>query len=356
MRVFVTGASGFVGSHTVKALVAEDHRPRLLVRDPAKATKVLGLLGVPEGAVEFAPGDMLDQKAVDAGLDGCDSAVHAAAAIGVTGPANGLIDTNVTGTRNVVGRAVELGLDPVVHVSSVGVFVPPGAPVITADGALAAPRTDYGRSKVAAERYVRDLQDTGAPVTIVYPGGVCGPDQPVLDAMNKGLTAGLGRLWPLPPGGVSLIDARDLGLALARAATVTATASATGAGSGPADRRWLLGGHFLSWPRLVDLCDELTGVRTRRVRVPGRAMLGLGSALDLAKRVKGFDYPLTRDAAEFMITLVPTDDRPTLDALGLRLRPVEETLTDTLRWLAGAGYLDPRRIGRLAAGPDPVRP
>ncbi|MGI8332223.1 NAD-dependent epimerase/dehydratase family protein [Actinomadura scrupuli] len=344
MRVMVTGASGFVGSYTVAALLAAGHRPRALVRDPGKAAKALAALGVRADTVEFVPGDMLDPAAVGRGLDGCDAAVHAAAAIGITGGATGgpggLVETNVTGTRNVVGGAVARGLDPVIHISTMGVFVPPRAPVITVDGPLASPRTDYGRSKLAAERYVRDLQDQGAPITVVYPGGLCGPHQPALDALNEGLAAGLGQLWPMPRGGCSVLDVRDLAEALCRAVV---------AGQGP--RRWLLGGHFLTWSELADQCDALTGRRCRRVRVPGRLMLGLGSLLDAAKRIKSFDFPLTRDAAEMMTTLVRTDDRPMLDALGLTLRPVEQTLTDTLRWLVTAGHLAPGKAGRLAPHP-----
>ncbi|KAB2370344.1 nitroreductase/quinone reductase family protein [Actinomadura montaniterrae] len=337
MRVLVTGASGFVGSHTVRALLAAGHRPRALVRDPGKTVKVLQAVGVHAEEVELLPGDMLDAAAVADALDGCDAAIHAAAAIGVTGPHRDLVEVNVTGTRNVIGGAVEHGLSSIVHVSTIGVFVPPSGPVITAGAPLASPRTGYGRSKLEAENYVRGLQDGGAPVTIVYPGGVCGPDQPHLDALNEGLAAALGKLWPLPGGGVSVIDVRDLATALAR--TVENP-------EGP--RRWVLGGHYLTWPQYADLCDALTGVKCRRVRVPSGAMLALGSALDAAKRVRPFDYPLTRDAAEFMVTLVPTDDRPMLDALDLTLRPVEETVADALRWLAGSGHLNPRRAGRLA--------
>ncbi|MFI0372521.1 nitroreductase family deazaflavin-dependent oxidoreductase [Actinomadura sp. 1N219] len=354
MRVFVTGASGFVGSHTVSALLAAGHRPRALVRDPGRTAKVLQAIGVAAEDVELVPGDMLDADAVSEALEGCDAAIHAAAAIGVTGPrgvAGGpldLVDVNVRGTRNVVGGAVAQGLSPVVHVSTVAVFVPPSAQVITAGGALASPRTGYGRSKLAAERYARGLQDDGAPVTIVYPGGVCGPCQPTLDALMEGLAAALGKVWPLPGGGVSVIDVRDLAEALARS---------VGARRPPS--RWVLGGHYLTWPQYADLCDRLTGVRCRRVRVPNRLMLGLGSALDAAKRVRDFDYPLTRDAAEFMVTLVPTDDRPVLDALDLTLRPVEETVADALRWLAESGHLAPHRAGRLAnpgPGPRPALP
>lgn len=64
MRIFVTGASGFVGSFTVRALLAAGHRPRALVRDPGKAAKVLRAIGVDPEDVEFVRGDMLDADAV----------------------------------------------------------------------------------------------------------------------------------------------------------------------------------------------------------------------------------------------------------------------------------------------------
>ncbi|MFC4911690.1 nitroreductase family deazaflavin-dependent oxidoreductase [Actinomadura gamaensis] len=343
MRVFLTGASGFVGSHTVAALLAAGHVPRALVRDPDRAARTLATLGVDPARVEFAKGDMLDTEAVARALDGCDAAIHAAAAIGITGPSGDLVSANVTGTRNIVGGAVERGLAPVVHVSSVAVFVPPDGPVITPAGPLASPHTDYGRSKVAAERYVREVQAGGAPVAIVYPGGVCGPHQPNLDALPEGLAGALNLAWPLPPGGVSVIDVRDLAEALARAVT-------TARGG----ERWPLGGTYLTWPEIADLCDTLTGVPCRRMRVPGAVMIGLGRALDAAKRVRSFDYPLTRDAAQMMVSLVPSDDAPALAALDLRPRPVETTVADTLRWLAASGHLKTRRAGRLA--PDAPRP
>jgi deazaflavin-dependent oxidoreductase (nitroreductase family) len=337
MRVAITGGSGFVGSHAVVRLLAHGHRPRLLVRDRAKATRVLGALGVDPGDVDVVVGDMTDRAAVAELLRGAEAVIHAAAAIGITGPRSDLVAQNVHGVELVVGTAVELGLDPIIHVSTVAVFVPPDRPVITPDARLASPRTDYGRSKLEAERYVRRLQDGGAPVTIVYPGGVLGPGQPTLDSMMEGLAGALGSAWPMPSGGVAMVHVDDLAEVLARLVV-----------PGRGMRRFTLGGDFLHWPALADLCDELTGVRCRRVVIPGWAMIALGALLDAAKRVRSFDYPLTRDAAEIMVTMVPTDDQAVLAEVGMALRPVRDTVEEALRCLAADGHLAPARAGRLA--------
>ena len=341
----MTGATGFVGSHTVARLLAHGHEPRLLVRDPAKAERVLAAVGVPLDRVSLVEGDMGDRQAVARLLDGAEAVIHCAAAIGVTGPRADLVAQNVHGMENVVGAAVERGLDPVIHVSTIAVFVPPDGTVITSESRLASPRTDYGRSKVAAERYARRLQDGGAPVTIVYPGGVVGPHQPTLDAMMEGLAGALDRAWPMSKAGAAVLHVDDLAEALARMLEP---------GRGP--RRFMLGGDFLRWTELADLCDELTGVPCRRVVVPGRALIALGSLLDALKRVKPFDYPLTRDAAEMVVTMVPTDDAATEAALQLERRPVRTSIEEALRWLAADGHLAPERAGRLAPPGSVARP
>ena len=70
--------------------------------------------------------------------------------------------------------------------------------------------------------------------------------------------------------------------------------------------------------------------------------------LDQIRRFRSLAYPLTRDAAEVMTTMVPTDDQPSLDELGVTLRPTRESVQDTLRWLAAAGHLPAKNAGRLA--------
>jgi nucleoside-diphosphate-sugar epimerase len=334
--VLLTGATGFVGSHAVPALLARGHDVRVLVRDKQRCAAALDRHGVDPGAVEVAVGDVLDAGAVADAVAGCDAAVHAAAAIGVTGPGGGSHDANAEGARTVLDAALDAGCDPVVHVSTVAVFLPPADRVLTTDSPLGSPTSGYGRSKLAAEHLARAHQARGAPVAIVYPGGVVGPDQPRLDATLEGIASARRIAWPVAPGGVGLVDVRDLAEALAASVTP---------GRGP--RKLLLGGTFLTWPALGDLTDELCGVRARRLPLPRPALLGAAIALDAIRRVVPLGYPLTRDAADIMTTMVPTDDGPTLRALDVTLRPVRETVEDALRWLVEAGHLPASLAPRL---------
>jgi dihydroflavonol-4-reductase len=143
--------------------------------------------------------------------------------------------------------------------------------------------------------------------------------------------------WPRTTGGVCLVDVRDVAAVLA--ATVQP-------GRGP--RRLVLGGPFFTWAELGALCDEITGVRATRLPLPKPVLFAAASLLDQIRRFRSLSYPLTRDAAEMMTTMVPTDDRPTLEELGVTLRPIRESLEDTFRWLAESGHLPAANAGRLA--------
>jgi len=339
VRVLLTGASGFVGSYTVPALLEREHDVRVLVRNPGKLRDVLARRGVDASKLDVVTGDMVDAGTVERAAIGCDATIHTAAAIGMTGGggAGSVLDQNTVGARNVVGAGRAAGHDPIVHVSSVAIFVPPHGPVIRADSPLASPRTEYGRSKVETELELRALQDERVPITIVYPGGVIGPDQPTLDATLEGIVGARTMGWPKTSGGVCLVDVRDVAQVLAAAVV---------SGRGP--RRLMLGGPFYTWDEFGVLCDELTGVRAMRLPLPKPVLFAAASLLDQIRRVRSLSYPLTRDAAEMMTTMVPTDDEPTLDELGVKLRPTRDSLEDTLRWLAEAGHLPAANAGRLA--------
>lgn len=119
----------------------------------------------------------------------------------------------------------------------------------------ATPQGAYARSKADGERFVRALQDCGAPICILYPPGVVGPDDPGLPEGNHGIRALLTQLILETSTGFEALDARDL------AAVIAAFLA------GPQCGRHVVPGRYLPWPDMIALFDELTGRHVRRLRI-----------------------------------------------------------------------------------------
>lgn len=319
MRIAVTGGTGFLGAHTVAALVAAGHDVRLLARGSIDAVTALG---VDQERLEVVRGDVTDPVAVDRLLDGVDAVVHAAGVVGLDErDAARMTAVNVDATRLVLHGAVERGLDPVVHVSSYSALFPCADPVMTPDSATVEGRSAYGRTKAAGDRIARALQEDGAPVVITYPSTVLGP--PAGD--RRGLAA-IG--WePLLrfgmsvtfDGGMVMVDVRDV------AAVHVALMEP---GRGP--RRYLCGGRMTGFDEVLDQLEAASGKRIRRVRIPRRVLLGIGRASDLVSRVVPVAPLLSYEAAWLLTTPARTDDRRTHDELGVHWRPLEETIRAAL--------------------------
>jgi nucleoside-diphosphate-sugar epimerase len=194
MKVLITGASGFLGCHTVAALLDADHVVRVLVRSPTGITAALEPLGVDDGAVETRVGDVTDRAAVEDVLRGCNAAVHTAAVVAF-GPreAKQTYRANVRAGELVLGCAHRLGLDPIVHISGVPAMLPCAAEVLTPDSPPGRPPFGYLRSKAAIEQFARGLQARAAPVVIVQPGLMLGPRDPKLGTGSRPQSVGRSR-------------------------------------------------------------------------------------------------------------------------------------------------------------------
>jgi dihydroflavonol-4-reductase len=337
VKVLVTGGTGFTGSHTVHALVVAGHEVRLLVRDPAK---VRGVFEKPYGFVpdDVVVGDMTDAAAVDDALAGCDGVVHAAALVDLRrAMARVVEDSNARGVDLVVGGAARRGLPSIVYVSSLGVFFEPGGPPLAPELPITPGNTAYGRSKAQAERYVRRLQEDGAPIRISYPSAISGPDDPTMSTVNDGLRSMVRDIGVVTSGGVQIVDVRDLATLHLQLLELPA---------GP--HRYAAAGEMLTWPGYFHLLDSLTGRHIRRIHVPGGLLRAAGSAGDAVKRLYDFDFPLVRDLMEFTTRWPGADAERTTRELGLQFRDATETFRDTLVWMYRAGHLDAEHVGRLA--------
>jgi nucleoside-diphosphate-sugar epimerase len=337
LRVLVTGGSGFIGAHSARALVDAGHRVRFLVRSPERLARTAGALGVP--LEDVVVGDVTDAAGVRHALEGCDAVLHAAAVVGTGGDQTGVMSaTNERGARAVLGAAAQLGLDPIVHVSSGSVLYPTEEPVVGPDSPIVAGLGPYAASKVAAERFARRLQGEGAPVVCTYPMMVLGP--PAGDhggEAAKALPAFLRTRIVTDVGHWSAVDVRDL--AAVHAAVLEP-------GRGP--RRYTVGGHFFSTGEAVALMERATGHTILRVPVPAPVVVAMGGLNERASRVVHAATSFTHDAMVYLTRAVPVDDTRTTDELGVTFRDPLETMRATIRGLAESGAITRSQAGRAA--------
>jgi nucleoside-diphosphate-sugar epimerase len=145
MRVLVTGGTGFVGSHTVAALVEGGHEVRLLVRDPRRVAAALTPLGLQAANLDTMVGDVTDPSAVDQAVRGCQAVVHAASVYSFDSrDARRIRQVNVRGTDLMLGTAHRAGLDPIVYVSSIVGLLPPNGQTLTPDSPATHPAPTLG--------------------------------------------------------------------------------------------------------------------------------------------------------------------------------------------------------------------
>ncbi len=337
MRILVTGGTGFLGSYATVALTEAGHDVRLLARDPGKVSRVFEPHRV--GPAEVVKGDITDAASVDAALVGCDGVLHAAAVVAVTRRrAAEVLATNAAGTRNVIGGAAAAGLTRIVHTSSVSALFSPEHRRVTPDTPVATPESAYGKSKAEADTYVRGLQEEGAPVTILYPGGVMGPHDPNLGPGTMALVTNYRSGTPIiKTGGWSIVDVRD----------VADLYVALFGPEPPPPPRLVLGGRTLTTLVLNDTLTEVAGKKVRRLPMPAGMLRGLGKVNDVLMRVLPVDFALTGEGMDYLTRWEPCDDTAALAVLGHDLRPTTETVADTVRWLCAEGHLPAKYVPAL---------
>jgi len=327
MHVFVTGATGFIGFHTVVALLEAGHTVRLGVRNVEKMKALYHSHGIEIG--DYAVGEITDKESIDSALEGCDAVVHTAAMVSLdANKADQMYHTNVTGTKLVVGGAVAKGIQSIVHVSSVAAVFDPNAPVINESLPLVEQKSAYGKSKADSEKFVRSLIEDGGRVAITYPAGVLGPDDPAMSEGNQGLSIFFNTAFVRTSSGMQSIDVRDL----ARVHVKLLEQQKSGS--------YLVSGHFRSFDELGPILDRVTHRSLRKITVPGWFIRVMAAAMDMLTRILRFETVFTGEAAMYGTQWVYVDDRKVREELDITYRPLEETMADTIRWLVKVGHID----------------
>ncbi|WP_107806761.1 NAD-dependent 4,6-dehydratase LegB [Nodularia spumigena] len=180
--ILVTGADGFIGSHLTESLVSQGYQVRAFVL--YNSFNSWGWLDhSPKeilDSLEVFSGDIRDPYGVKAAMQGCDIVLHLAALIAIPysyhSPAT-YVDTNITGTLNVVQAARELGVQKVVHTSTSEVYGTAQFVPITEEHPLQG-QSPYSASKIGADQIAMSFyRSFGTPVSIIRPFNTYGPRQ-----------------------------------------------------------------------------------------------------------------------------------------------------------------------------------
>ena len=320
MRVFVTGATGFIGGHLVRKLRERGDDVVCLVRSPEKASELREL------GCELVEGDLSDAAAIRAGMEGSDAAVHAAAVYRVGIPKrerDPMYDTNVRGTERVLDAAIEAGVGKIVYVSTVNVFGNTSGR--TVDETYERPMEDgylscYDETKHRSHLVAKDRIAKGAPIVIVQPGGVYGPgDHSEIGNFIDQTRTGKLKLMMFPDLGFNLVHVDDVadGIILALE-------------KGTPGESYVLGGELARMRDLVEKTAELSGRSAPKRSMPVallKASIPLGPVLG---PIMGFppNFKESISAADG-VTYFATDDKARRE-LGYAPRDLETGLKQTL--------------------------
>jgi dihydroflavonol-4-reductase len=323
-RVFVTGASGFIGGALTTRLVERGDTVVGLARSDAAAEKVAA-----RGA-EVARGDLLDEDSIAAGMVGCDGAYHVA---GVNShcPSDPemLLRVNVGGAEAAVRAAAKAGIGRMVYTSSAASLGEPEGTVGTEDCVHRGSYLSvYDRSKHEGEQAVlAAAADTGVEVVAVNPSSVQGPPR---TGGNGGIIIAYlnGKLPVFVDTFVSLVDIQDCveGHLLA-------------AERGESGRRYVLNGATLHSLEALEIVSELSGVRDRVRMIPPSVARAAAAVAETAYRLRRKTPAVCSARVRTILHGHRYDGSRATRELGLQYTPVVDTFARTIEWAAAEGLV-----------------
>jgi dihydroflavonol-4-reductase len=325
VKALVTGATGFVGSAVVRALLRDGWTVRALARRSSSRQTLEHL------PVEIAGGDLADRASLQLALTGCDALFHVAAdyRLGAREP-DQLYASNVRGTANVLDAARTAGVSRIVYTSSVATIGVPG------DGRPGCEETPVGladmighykRSKFMAEQLVLDAARGGAPAVIVNPSTPIGPwDVKPTPTGRMVRDAAAGRMPAYVDTGLNVVHVDDV-----------AAGHLLAWRHGRIGERYILGGEDMTLQAILSGIATLAGRRPPRVRLPIGALMPVAYLADGFSRLTGRSVQLTVEGLRMARKRMFFSSAKAVRELGYAWRPPHEAFADALQWLRTQG-------------------
>jgi dihydroflavonol-4-reductase len=327
MKAFVTGATGFVGSHVARVLAEQGAELRLLVRSSSNPSNLEGIAG------ERASGDLCDPASLEMAMAGCDVVFHVAAdyRLWITDP-DRMYRANVEGTRSILEAARKNRVRRVVYTSSVATmgFTLHGAPAVeNSPVRLADMIGHYKRSKFMAEEVALAAGRGGMDVVAVNPSTPVGEQDIKPTPTGRIIVDFLKKKFPAyVDTGLNLVDVRQC--ALGHVAALE---------KGRSGERYILGGENLTLKQILDKLAAITGLPSPKVRVPYFVALATGVVDELVTgRLLGREPRATIDAVRMGRKKMFVNSAKAEQELGWKVVPVDDALRRAADWFQTHGY------------------
>ncbi len=333
-KIFVTGATGFIGTQLVNELVKDGHTVHALTRATSNRE------GLDHGQIKLVQGDIMDIDSLISGIQGCTHVFHLAAyAKNWSADPQTFYNHNVLGMKNVFEASKRSGVERIVWTSTIVTFGPT-APGIVGDETM--PRltsryyTEYEETKAIAEKEALKMAAGEIPVIIVNPTRLYGPGK-----LTEGNSVSLmidqydrGKMPILLNGGVNVgnyVFIEDLvrGHILAME-------------KGRIGERYILGGENATLKHFFELVDEISGKKHIQFNLPSRAGLAFGGIQKFMANKFGIYPQITTGWVEtFLQDWAYTSKKAELE-LGYTFKPLREGIRLTYDWI-----LKQRQIKRM---------
>ncbi|MEQ9104207.1 MAG: SDR family oxidoreductase [Rhodothermales bacterium] len=317
MTIFVTGATGFLGSRLVCHLVGQGHDVRALRR----STSSDDLIGSCGADVSWYTGDLFDKEMLQDALAGVDRVFHCAAWLGFGGPRSRdqLRRVNVEGTASMVDACLDAGVGRFVHTSSIAALGRSERSTDCLDESASwTPsrlNTEYAHSKYLAELEVHRGIAEGLDAVIVNPSLVIGPGREGENTTQIAAQVRDGKLPFMPPGSTNVVDVDDVVEGMIAAGD-----------AGRTGERYLLSGHNLPWKYILESYACAFGVRPPRAPLPSGLLMTAAFFLETAARLTGKKPLITRETARLSTSMSCYDNSKAGRELAFAPRPFAQTV------------------------------
>jgi dihydroflavonol-4-reductase len=327
MKAFVTGATGFVGSHVARVLAEQGADLRLLVRADSNPKNIEGL------NAERVTGDLRDPASLEKAMAGCDAVFHVAAdyRLWVRDPGQ-MYRSNVEGTRAIIGAARKNRVRRVVYTSSVATmgFTLNGKP---ADENSPVSLEDmighYKRSKFMAEAVALEAGRGGMDVVVVNPSTPVGEHDIKPTPTGRIIVDFLKRKFPAyVDTGLNLVDVKEC-----------ARGHLAAMEKGRSGERYILGGENLTLKQILDKLAAITGIPSPRLRVPFVMALATGIVDEvMTGHILGREPRVTIDAVRMGRKKMFVSSARAERELGWKAGRVDDALRRAVEWFQANGH------------------